>query len=112
MEWSVLEDGVLPTVIEMEVAVDDDLHVRRAQIVLGERVGGVAVHDLPLLDQPVVAPSNASVDQDRPRARVLDHEPVHRDVVQGAEVCQMKSDDLQRHDRNGETAKTVKSTPT
>src|SRR5436190_8297893 len=112
VERSVLENSVLPAVVEMEVAVDHDLHVGGAQVVLGECVRGMAVDDLPLLDQLLIAPPHTAVDQDRARARVLDDEAVHRDFVEVAEVSEMKAYDLEGHGRKGDTAKTAKRTAT
>jgi hypothetical protein len=92
-ERRVLEDGVLTAVVEMKVAVDDDLHVGWAQVVLGKRVSGVPVHHLPLLDE-LSRPSNPSVDQDRANPRMFDHKPVHRYVIQPINACQVEADDL------------------
>src|ERR1700730_138007 len=79
--------------VEVKVAVDDDVYVARAEVVLGERVGGVAVDDLPLLDQ-LGGPAYPGVDQDRPRPRMLDHATVNRDVVDGIDAREMKPDDF------------------
>src|SRR5881296_2099931 len=94
----------------MEVAVDHDLHVCRAEVVLGERVGGVAVHDLPFLDE-LGRPADPSVDQDRTRARVLDHEPMHRHLIELADTGEVEADDL-HYGMNGETAKTANRSAT
>src|SRR5438034_1158371 len=76
------------------------------------RVRRMAVHDLPLSDQLVIAPPHTAVDQDRARAWVLDDEAVHRDFVEAADVSEMKAYDLERHGRKGDTAKTAKRTAT
>src|SRR5712692_8565981 len=103
VERRVLEHGILPAVIEMEVGVDHDAHVSGTQVVLRERIGCVSVDDLPLLEH-VVGPADPGVDQDRSCAWVLDHEAVHGDVVERVDPGQMKADDLHQG-RNGETAK-------
>src|SRR5438445_4035332 len=103
----VLEDGILAAVVEMEMAVDDDLHIGGAQVVLGHRVRRVAVDDLPILDQPLIAPADARVDEDGAGARVLDHEPMHRYVVKGVETRQVEANDLHQG-RKGEAANSVK----
>ena len=94
------------------MAVDHDLHVGRAQVVLSERVRGVAIHDLPFLDQLLVAPPHAGVDENRAGTWVLDDEAVHGDVVEAVEIRQVEADDLQAQGRKGESAKTMKRTAT
>ncbi len=88
-----LEHGVLPTVIEVEVGVDHDAHIRGTQVVLRKRVCGVAVDDLPLFEH-VERPTDARVDQDRAGPRVLDHETVDGDVIEGVDAGQVEPDDL------------------
>ena len=93
VERGVFEDRVLTAVVEVEVAVDHDLHVRRAEVVLGERIGGVTVDDLPLLDE-LGRPTDPGVDEDRARPRMLDHESVHRDLVECIEPSQVEANYL------------------
>src|SRR4029077_7740874 len=96
----VLEHGVLPAVIEMEMGVDHDVYVSGTEVVLGERVGGVAVDDLPFLEH-VERPADAGVDEDGSRARVLDHKAVNRDVIEGVDPGQVEPDDFHRPAREG-----------
>ncbi len=79
--------------------VDHNAHVGRAQVVLRHRVGRVAIDDLPVLEH-VVGPPDASVDEDRSRTRVFDHEPVHRDSVQCVDPSQVEANDLHLRLRN------------
>ena len=94
VERRVLEDGVLPAVIEVKVTVDHDPHVGRTEVVLGQHIGGVAVHDLPFVDQ-LGRPTHAGVDQNRAGARVLDHESMDRHVVERVDAGQVEADYLQ-----------------
>ncbi len=79
--------------VEMKVTVDDDVNVGRAQIMLGERVSRVPVHDLPLLDQ-LRRPAHAGVDQNGSGARMFDDEAVNWTVVQLADACEVEPNDL------------------
>src|SRR5207248_1284671 len=71
IERRVLEHRVLAAVVEVEVAVDHDLHVGRAEVMLGEGLGRMAVHDPPLFEE-LSRPADTGVHEDRPCARVLD----------------------------------------
>ena len=110
IERRVPEDCVLTAVVEVQVAVDDDFHVGRAQVVLGQRLRDPSVDDPPFLD-PVGGRSHPGVDEDGARARVLDHESVHRDILQRPDLSEVKPNDLHQG-RKGDTANTVKSSAT
>ena len=74
--------------VEVEMGIDHDAHIGRAEIVLRQRVGGVAVDDLPLLDD-VVGPPDPGVDEDRAGPRVLDHKAMHWDLVERIDASEM-----------------------
>ena len=104
VERRVLEDRVLAAVVEMEVAVDHDLDVGWAQVVLGQCIGGVAIHHLPFLQQ-LRRKTHPGVDEDRTGPGMLDHEAVHGDLVEGVEAREVKANDLHAdYGRNGEAA--------
>src|SRR5205823_11358854 len=111
VERRVLEDGVLATVVEMQMRVDDDAHVGGAEVMLRQRVGHVAVDDLPLLHERLRI-ADAGVDKDRANARVLDDESMHRDVVERLDNRQVEADDLHCYGKKGETAKMPNSAAT
>ena len=84
-----------PNVVEVEVTVDDYAHVGGAQVVLRQGVGSVPVDHLPLFDE-FGRPTHARIDQDCSRLWMLDHEAVHRDVVEHLDSSQVQPDYLQQ----------------
>ncbi len=64
VERGVLEHGVLAAVVEVQVGVDDQADVGRAQVQLGQRVGDRAV-DHPPVVQGLLRAADAGVDQHR-----------------------------------------------
>ncbi len=92
-----LEDGILPAMVEVQVGVDHQVDVGRAHVQIGERVGGRAV-DHPPVAEPFVRAADAGIDQHR-AAWVGDHEAMHRPfaAIGPAQVRQVQPLDLQRH---------------
>jgi hypothetical protein len=59
----VLEHGVLPAVVEMQVGVDDQADVTGRHVVLVERIGDRAVDDA-VVSQHLLGTADAGIDQD------------------------------------------------
>ena len=99
VERGVLEHGVLATVIEVQVGVDHQADVGRAQVQLGQRAGHRAVDHAPVVEHLLRA-ADAGVDQ-HGAVVVGDHEPVYRPVaaVDALQAGQVQAPDLQAHRR-------------
>lgn len=110
VERGVLEDRVLAAMVEMQVAVDHNLHISRAQIVVCKGVGSVPVDHFPFLYERG-RPSHSGINKDRTRSGMLDHESMNRNVIESVNPPEVQSDDLQDQ-RKGETAKIAKSSAT
>jgi len=86
-------------VIPVQMSVDDDPHVGRREVVLGQRGGHLLVDDVPVADDLSRRIADPGVDQYGACGRVLQHEAVDGRLERAAVVAhlaQVEPHDLHR----------------